>query len=837
MKVLLVFLVVIFSYSNIFALSDVDLKEKVDKIKWLSIPHSRISVNPVGIGLTGEMMPHFSDGSFGSISLNAGYFYGEVPLRIPNIWSWKPVDKSIKSNSNIATGYFDIINLNWYDNDVKSHRVRDAIQLVQTGYVVETGSGFGYIQSEAFPIDVDETPILYINVEDNNEMQGWGLKVGLEGMGDEPIIINGTCEKGNFAFDLRQYVKWSGKQRMYVRVFTVGKKDGTLLLKNIGFGSIDNRATGFEINEEYWQPSQLNYISKSPTRNIDVNAVTFFADEDIVSQKLTVTKSEGNDLIMSGIWGRGSVDIKEEDKIIIFTHSEYAIILALSGNPEFHKYQTLNDYVIGNEDKTSKDGFWVAKYDSVREGEIIYSSALFVPGGNVNLHHIEKAKSAIEANNINKSLSSREFEWDKNLAKVPIPENFNLISIDYKGTTPEILEKIYYKAWAFLYTTILPPMEENDFHYPQFAAGKPSLWSEGHEKAGASAQWESIIAMQFGAYVEPEIAWDSLEGLMTLVDSEGTMGGEALPSRHVQSALILYNLTGNKERLNKIYPEMKRFLEWKIRDPRWMYLNLTDETCKDCEFVVQALTDIKYMIEVCQILNMNEEIKYWENQINPLYENYIKWFWKERGKESYRLFWQNEFLAPDHNWSLVGLGLIKDDILQNPERDSLLKLYKDSLSENYSFFLDDFNKHPSRQLLMRGLLWLDMYDDAKAFAEVGIRDVARAGNFSEGYTNTPETKGVTPSIFGMANTIDAALWLNGVWISEGLPIIIDLREGGVKNLLIRGKYLNISVKEDGFAELSGNAIDLFNTPSGFALENGAFRGKIDKYRKVELSFK
>ena len=69
--------------------------------------------------------------------------------------------------------------------------------------------------------------------------------------------------------------------------------------------------------------------------------------------------------------------------------------------------------------------------------------------------------------------------------------------------------------------------------------------------------------------------------------------------------------------------------------------------------------------------------------------------------------------------------------------------------------------------------------------------------FAESYNNggpiTPE--GVVPSIFGVANIIDSCMWLNNVWLSEGFPMFIPQRTGGVSNLQVRGRLVNLQADE------------------------------------------
>ncbi len=98
------------------------------------------------------------------------------------------------------------------------------------------------------------------------------------------------------------------------------------------------------------------------------------------------------------------------------------------------------------------------------------------------------------------------------------------------------------------------PADKQRYPYPQLATGKASLWDEGEPRAPFSAAWESFLGTQFYAFIDPQTAVASFKGLMSLVDQEGMLGGESLPSRKAQTAMVLYRLTGDREMLKETYP-------------------------------------------------------------------------------------------------------------------------------------------------------------------------------------------------------------------------------------------------------------------------------------------
>ncbi|MBR4748139.1 MAG: hypothetical protein IK083_01010 [Abditibacteriota bacterium] len=777
--------------SGLFAVTDSDLKEKVTRPRWLSIPMSRIVLNPTGISHTGALVPHLSEGAMASSVLNAGYFYGEYPERVPDIWSWKPVAADIGQDAVLSKDSVDLTRLKW--RDTGSAGVIEGAVI----HITQQKEKYGFIESEPIQADLSRTPLVFLNIEGDDDVQ-WGIKAGLEGEHD--VDINAGChEKGLFVFDLRKYLPDTGGKKIYLRLFTIGKPGCKIDVSDLTLGSIAPGAEAFEKTTLFWQPSQITTACVSDTRHTSLRQTTWFADADTVVQRTIVTAA-GSDLQLQGAWSKGSI-IPGEGYLIL-RHPAYSLIVGFSGDARPVLYDDLTDYLSGKPSSGEDGTFWTVRFGDVRQGDMINTSALFVPGGQVTDELIDKARSYCRTDILNASLENRVEEWDELLSGVPMPQSFGLTRMpelpedEINGfTSEERYERMYYKAWTFLMQDLLPPQPENGYDHVQFACGKPSLWSEGHPAARASAQWESVIAVQFAAYVMPDEAWDSLAGIISLADEQGSIGGEGLPSRHCQSAWILYSLTGDKEKLAELYPGMKKILEWKSRDPRWIYKDLTDPAEKDIEFVTHALTDMGYMMKICNALK-NGDTAYFTDMRSRLYEDMVKWFWKERGGDAHRVY-RSEPMGAHNTWTLVALSLAYD-ILGEPEKKSLLALFDEKLERTRPLLLENFSKHPSRQLLMRGLYWCGRFDDAVLIAESTLRDITEAGEFAESYNNGGEIRpeGVVPSIFGCANVIDSCMWLNNLWLSEGKPMAVILRDGGVSNLNMKNGPVHIWVEGD-----------------------------------------
>ncbi|MBP5273837.1 MAG: hypothetical protein ILO36_02740, partial [Abditibacteriota bacterium] len=233
------FLFFLFLSLEAWAVADEELKEKVSRPRWLSIPGSRIVLNPTGISHTGALVSHLSGGALAGMVLNAGYFYGEHPERVADIWSWKPSDPEAAGNSLLSGRRTDLVSLNWKDTGSRGRKEGNRIILTQKD------EKYGYIECEAIKTDVSKEPLIILDIK-NGDGAKWALKVGLEGEHD--ISINPGCsEDGLFVFDLTGYIKSNPEdKKMYVRVFTVGPRGCSVTVNALYLEGIGDSARGFE---------------------------------------------------------------------------------------------------------------------------------------------------------------------------------------------------------------------------------------------------------------------------------------------------------------------------------------------------------------------------------------------------------------------------------------------------------------------------------------------------------------------------------------------------------------------------------------------------------------
>lgn len=729
-----------------------------------------------------------------ALPLDLGYHYGSVPIRLPVFWSWRPWEPRLKCVPNLEKREQSLDGISWHPTGVSIETVEQGMKLTVAG---ENNCGEAVAE---VTVDLDEIPCLSIPFA-GTEGASWAVKVN---SGDEDItLIHDTDRRDWFVADIKAATGWTGKKTFALKLFAVGQAGTSIYLSGLKFVSADGPSV-----KTTWSPDRIVETAEFQRFDAAYEVTTCLPDEDTIAQLLQVDKPGHGRVVLKGQFPEGRAAVSEDKRTITIASDRVHIVIAFSRTPRVVAVGQAHD---------GRWGKWAVTFDELEHGTEIVAAATFFPTPDGAEESASSALSYADPDAFRKALAAREASWNEWLGLVPAPRDFTLHYLTDRAVTPEQLERMYYKAWVFTIGNSLPPMPENGYPYPQITCGKPSLWAEGHEKAAASAQWESFVALQLMAWLDPDLAWSSFEGMMSLVDDEGTLGGEGLPSRHVQTAWVLYTLTGDTKRLRGVYTPMKRMLQWKAADPRWIYKDLTPPGLKDAEFVVHALMDMNWMIRVCQALGMTREMAYWRGRMEQLRDDYWRWFWETPGGSPYFTYHseQGRKAGDRHSWTLQGLAL-PESILGEPQKQSLLTLFRSMVDPGVPFLVRGLNKFPQVNYAMVGLWTYGRPDEVARMAKASMTAVTMAGEFAECYGDTfsAYTWGVTPSMFGAASMIDGALWHNGILIGDGLPIVVHTPNAvGVDNIPLKRGILNVRFDGDE-VELSSDVSRRIELPVG-----------------------
>ena len=411
------------------------------------------------------------------------------------------------------------------------------------------------------------------------------------------------------------------------------------------------------------------------------------------------------------------------------------------------------------------------------------------------------------------------------------------------------------QASANLTNKFMKKADPVNYNYPQIVTGKPSMWDEAAEQAPYSATWESFFGMQFYAFIDPQTAWDAFDGIMSLVDETGMIGGESLPSRKAQTAWLLYQITKDKTRLAQVYDALERYLNWRLQYPHWIYAGnpetaYPDPTKKDADFAFSAIIDLDYMIKISKVVK-DEFIAYeWEDKKINFFDDCLLWFWITPGSRPVQYYNTSTGGRANGNlyWVTKGLHV---DLLQN-ETDYLNSMYS-AFSNNFN---SDYNfggislgypKYPDMGYTLYGLIDNSKTEKASSLIDVSIRDIVRSGNWlAESYeitdnTATPYPMGVRPSTFGAAMMIDFVMIKNGFRYDFGTPYIQNLFDGArsVKGIRYSNRVLNIESNSEGLFTVSGSYLETpqeIQTQKGefLPVEGGLVSSKIEKFIKPKV---
>jgi hypothetical protein len=394
--------------------------------------------------------------------------------------------------------------------------------------------------------------------------------------------------------------------------------------------------------------------------------------------------------------------------------------------------------------------------------------------------------------------------WDAFLQRVPKPVNFDVQGGQpANGVTPTQTRALYYRAWIFLQSQVIEPETEIGQIYPQFASGKPSLYRAGPPGASATATWDSELGLQLLAFVDPADAWGGLQSIASLVPPTGAWPGEPLPAREMQTAWILYMVTGDSTKLNAVYPALKSLLQYKVAHLSYG----SSTTKKDAPFAASALVDLAYAQKIAAVVG--DTTTDWAGTASTLLPQVQSWFWATASTEPVQIY--DSAANPTRS---VGSVMSITPLMYVPGLDAtrmastyarFQTLYDptepfagfgnggatDVVENDVRYGIVDYTTY--------GLLNDGKSTDAQNLVNAIMRDTVIADMLSERYewstTLAPHGEGNTPSDFGATELI-WAVWLNnGYRLDDGTPSFVALSgaEGGIDNLDFHGYILNLAV--------------------------------------------
>ncbi|QOR71020.1 hypothetical protein IM660_01510 [Ruania alkalisoli] len=692
----------------------------------------------------------------------------------------------------------------------------------------ENQYGYGAIQ-RGVDVDLDEFPVLRLALPSTSG--DWALKVSAGGGADIDLEA-GSNESGVHSFDVVAATGWSGSTSFTIKLFAVGGGAQIVVdsVRLVSAAQGQQWVHGADEYENFWSPASLDFSATYPGGTVVQGADTMVGHDGIV-RELEIDESAGDGQVLrvgGSFVGSVSVDAQAGVLTVVGDHMRYAI--AMPGLDEVFFFESRDEMLAGgpaSSEPTSRMGVWVAAVDPGA------SSVRIGAGFSVDdmAEAVTRAQEAASTPVADARQELVDF-WAEALAGVPHPDDFDLRALpEDGGVSAQEVRSAYYRAFVALYSNVLPPQPETGFAYRTVATGKPSMWNHGADGARSAAAWESFIGVQFLAYIDPEAAWDSYNGLMSLVDAEGTLGGESLPSRKAQAAWVLYAMTGDENELATSYDSLIRLLQWQAENPRWVYGAYDHPGERDAEFVTSLIVDVDFGIQIAEVLGHTEDITMLADLRAELLTGYEDHYWDTPTQSPPRQYYfpGDPSCGPRGgcygNLFQTAMALHVDGL--DDERIGALKAFVDASydpDEQFAGFADV--KYTNMSYTLYGLLENGEAGQAETLVNAVLREIISSGSFAEAYNPSPEGAipvGVRPSIFGLAAVIDSVWINNGYRMDLGTPhaVVTPEVDGAVQGIAYRGQELNVAA--DAAAQevvFSGSAVastEGCNTITGVAI--------------------
>lgn len=769
---------------------DIDLstlrQTGVDSQRWLSVPESRLVVNPYQFN-SAETVTHAQYCDRPSIPLNLGYLdpyaKGGTGVWLENLITlYEQGDGEGSANMQYEADL-------WGDAKNWSKSGGANTELIvgdgELSLTVLSGAAEPWqYAAQRIELDLDEKPVLTITVDISEG--NWALKLCEDGKVDEYISAD-SSKTGTYTFDLAASLKRGGKFKGVIKLFSIGY-DKELVVSRLDIRTVTSSRTEASEYTTAWEPSALEFTAKYP-EGLAISGFDTFYDTDTVLRQIKV-EADGN--LTVGMDLGTAKKISSTKQAVIAECNGYSYAIAADREVKFSYYDVITDMLAGSGATNSPTGATCGSmtFSDLKAGDVITLAITLKSNATKAADVAAHATAALTTPTVAADAkTARDDYWQSYLRRVPRPENFALTLVDTKGVSPKQIEQMYYIAWIFLGQNTLPAAPEIDFPYPQICCGKPSMWGYGEEKSAFSASWESFFGMQLLGYVMPELAWDAYEGIMSAVGADGMLGGESLPSEKAHTGWLLYTLTGDKDRLAGVYDAIGRYLDWRMANPRWIYLEHNDVNSADADFVTSALIDIEYMQKIATILGKDADAAAWGVKHDEFLQMFYKWNFDEQGNVyQYCNKINYSRSAGCALWSTKGL-LVEG--LDTAHKNYLLARLRTEYSQTGVFANMTGVKYPPYTHTVLGLFKVGETATARIMNEIAARDIVRVGMLSENYTRYPDPTptGVRPAMFGTAMMIDSVLMMNGFNYQGATALGVDSIKGSVSNITIRGEVV------------------------------------------------
>ncbi|WP_142111839.1 hypothetical protein [Rarobacter incanus] len=701
---------------------------------------------------------------------------------------------------------------------------------------IPSGDGWGAVAKTVTVADIAATPLLTVDVAQTSAK--WALKIrkGSSGSDLSPNLIADTDKTGKITVNLAETYGLSGSQTFEIRLFQVGTQGSTTTFNSV---SIHTGATPYRnasVLTTTWSPYALTFTGTYGNDGV-INGRDQFATADAMTRVVDASQLLKGNATIGGEYGQDAA-YDAAKNLITFTadsvsisNTTYpdamvtAIALPVGATPVFDG---------GAAVPSGSSGQWHISIPAGTSAAV--GVAMIARTGTVeDAVAAAKAQAVVAIKDPTADLATQHQWWDDYLARVPAAQDYSLHGVDTDGVTADQIRSMYYLGWVTLEMNVMPATPETGNKFASVGTGMASLYDTGTIGVSNSASWDSLLGAQQLVHVDPENAWQTFEGMMALVAPDGKLAGESLPSRKAQTAWILYQATGDKNRLAAVYDPLARHMRWEEENMRWMSTDHDETDEVDSEFTASLYYDLAYAEKISRVLGKTADAEEWVQGRTRLAATYQDLFFPEAGRDRGFTTVQKVYLDTSRTSAPAGITVFKDPATgrwtdAGHQFYTSTAMVVDQLdAQHMGWVVDRFNseydanrqfaglarvaqKAPDAQLVTYGLLSRGDSDRAATFINATIRDTVLSKWFAEVYREggsgrdkTPQVSGVRPSIFGVTNLIEDVWINNGYRMDQGDVAAIRLdstHTGGISGLSHGGTTFDIDLVDGGVA-LSG----------------------------------
>lgn len=511
-----------------------------------------------------------------------------------------------------------------------------------------------------------------------------------------------------------------------------------------------------------WYPYQLAYEASYSGQQ--VRGYDFFADRDTVIRVLERSVPDQSSLVLFGeTEGKLRWDASRRMFLIENAHEVCAMsVLAL--DDAWCPQTSGHSPEIG-------DGMWRIVVQTERAA-FIYAFATREEGIETATRRLEERRTK----SVRDQLDVTKRNWDAWLGALPAPGRWGIRAVDPWGIAPERHRMKYYAAWTFLLSNTLPETPERGFPYRQVTIGKASLWGDGSPLCPTNCAWESFFEIQLLAYVDPGTAWSALEGFMSMIDHDGWLEGECLPSQKAHTAWVVHRIAPDRHRLIALYPALRRYLLWREDNPYWVWSPGGPEKPekpsdqKDISFVSQWMTDVDDVIQICEAIGETEDAVMWRTKKANMVKKVEQWFFA--GGCVQGIYWEETDRREDN--VLFTIDMLVHRLTPNLDA-RLMAYYLDKHHADQDLVGLAWSKFGNIYHTLRGLYDQGYVKQADELADSLLRHTLLTRDFCENeYKDRFEVDGVNPSAFTACQVIVLTWMRNGMRVEKGIPYEMDM---------------------------------------------------------------